>query len=122
MPHPPNRRTMAPARMDGTSFFPYASSFTINGGTFIAARRPHALQTSSQRVVRLTGPASLPIIKDHDILPVKQVVCGQGYRIHVAHLDGFAVIVKVFNGRVNSKDWEASAALSRNLMCGSLFS
>ncbi|KAJ7465975.1 hypothetical protein FB451DRAFT_1369770 [Mycena latifolia] len=128
---------MPPTRTDGTleSLFPYASNFTINGGTFISARRYTALQQPRRRkAVRLTGPVSLPvrtflplpgfsstgiynqIVKDETIFLVKQILCGDGYRIHAAHMQGRAVIVKVFDGRQAWKDWDESATSSRNFM------
>ncbi|KAJ7465952.1 hypothetical protein FB451DRAFT_1561254, partial [Mycena latifolia] len=110
---------MQPSRTEETSesLFQYASNFTINGGTFVSARRYTALQQPRRRkAVRLTGPAFLPIVRDETIFLVKQILCGDGYRIHAAHMQGRAVIVKVFSGRQAWKEWDESATSSRNFM------
>ncbi|KAJ6537759.1 hypothetical protein B0H19DRAFT_1270171 [Mycena capillaripes] len=90
-----------PATKHGpSSFFSHANSFTINGGTFINARRNvhHISSKTLQRQVGPFSPTTLPIIRDEGVVPLKQLVCRGGYRLHAAQSDGRAVVVKVFSG------------------------
>ncbi|KAJ7177387.1 hypothetical protein C8R43DRAFT_942659 [Mycena crocata] len=55
-------------------------------------------------------PISLPIIDDTDVVPTRQLICGQGYRFHAAELGSRAVVIKVFSGMQALDDWDAETA------------
>ncbi|KAJ7740441.1 hypothetical protein DFH07DRAFT_839064 [Mycena maculata] len=96
------------------SFLSHCHGFNIYGGTF-----NYILGNGTGRS---SGPtddrdsSGLRIVREDEIVPVKQLGQRSGYSLHLADTWGACVVVKVFHGPHANREWEAIKAVSRPLM------
>ncbi|KAJ7473781.1 hypothetical protein B0H11DRAFT_1336098 [Mycena galericulata] len=100
-----------------TSFLSHCQDFSIYGGTFNYIVGDGSTQSGTMGVSANDRDSSgLRIVREDEILPIKQLGQRANYSLHSADTRGTCVVVKVFHGPHANWEWEMTNTVSRPLM------